>query len=132
VANYVLGLAGGGCRFCHKSAAFFKVSKWPTTINSQRVEKPARRGHFGTVTAEHTNTLDESHSGVRGVVGAANQKIKLNSWSQDVSIFWELLWMHPSFYKCFSICFLHLELLGLLKVLLSFTPHPFCFTHSFV
>jgi hypothetical protein len=40
----------------------------------------------------------------------------VHGWGQQVSPFWELLWMHESFYNCFGICLLHIEHLGLLKV----------------
>jgi hypothetical protein len=72
------------------------------------------------VAGEHARTLKLSRSKLRGKIGQANRAIRSNGWSQNISVFWELLWMRPTFYKCFGICFLHLELLGLLKVDLPF------------
>ncbi len=65
----------------------------------------------------HAQALADAGSGMQGLVGPAQEQISSNGWStQTVSPFWSLLWMRQSFYKCFGICFLHLELLGLVKV----------------
>ena len=64
----------------------------------------------------HVAALQDSNGGVCGKVGLANKKIKVNGWAREVSLFWGLLWMRTLFYNCFSICLLHIEHLGLLKV----------------
>jgi hypothetical protein len=46
-------------------------------------------------------------------VGPADKKIKVHGWAREVSPFWDLVWMHSSFYDCFSICLLHIKHLGL-------------------
>jgi hypothetical protein len=66
--------------------------------------------------------LKDSKSRICGMVGLADEKIKVNGWVQHVSPFWDLLWMWVSFYNCFGICLLHIKHLGLLKVCSLFCP----------
>jgi hypothetical protein len=88
-------------------------------INSYSFPAPKARGNYSTVHDEHVAVLQQLLSRVRGDVGRAKRKIQAYGWARHVSPFWELLWMRPSFYRCFGICLLHLEYLGLAKVLLS-------------
>jgi hypothetical protein len=96
----------------------FVESQWPTTINDEHLEQPPQRGNYYMVCEQHKKALADTTSalGVHGAIGRARDKIKANSWGQESSPFWELLWMRASFYDCFTICLLHLEHLGLLKV----------------
>ena len=89
------------------------------------MHRPQRRGNYWSVYDAHVAALKDSNEGVRGKVGPADEKIKVHGWGQQVSPFWELLWMQESFYNCFGICLLHIEHLGLLKVCHTCNPHNF-------
>jgi hypothetical protein len=119
------GLAQGGwgcCCYCHNLLAFFHEVEWLIKVEDQTVPHPQRRGNYWSVYDDHVTALNDSKSRVRGKVGPADEKIKVNRWAQHVSPFWDLLWMQASFYDCFGICLLHIKHLGLLKVL--FFVHP--------
>jgi hypothetical protein len=92
------------------------ISTWPANINGHSFPAPTPRGDYNSVHDAHVAALHDSRYGVRGVVGRADSKIQAFGWAQHVSPFWELRWMRPSFYRCFAICLLHLEYLGLAKV----------------
>jgi hypothetical protein len=96
----------------------FPVTDWPCkrADTGELIHKPGKRDPHGWQEA-HEAALHTSSLGRRGEKGDALEEIKYNGWStKAASPFGELLWMKRSFFSCFSICFLHLELLGLLKV----------------
>jgi hypothetical protein len=86
--------------------------------NGNMLCKPLLRNYDG-VHVLHQAVLNNTWGyGERGSVGMVTDEIKYQGWSKkSASPFWDLLWMRPSFYQCFGICLLHLELLGLVKVL---------------
>jgi hypothetical protein len=79
----------------------------------------------------HQEALKKADTGQCSERGQVAKTIKHNRWSTKVtSPFWDLLWMQQSFFLCFSICFLHLQLLGLFKVHSDFAT--FTFTNFFI
>jgi hypothetical protein len=57
--------------------------------------------------------LDLKTKGKKKVVQAT---LKANGWGKLYSPLWKLKWLHDDFYTSFSICSLHLLLLGVGKV----------------
>lgn len=114
------GLAGCGwaaCRFCHKPAMFFRYTKWPCMRKDtgEEIRKPGKRNP-DSYHDRHTEAIRKATSGRLGTVGEGKDDLKYNGWSTKApSPFWDLLWMRQSFFLCFGICLLHLELLGNVK-----------------
>lgn len=121
------GLAGSGwagCRYCNKATCFFAATCWPIKVDGQPLPSPQPRGAYNpnlhAEKVEQSCTEKRGHTrntSKKGDKGKARMFLKELGWSKkEVSPFWELLWMRHSFYQCFGICLLHIELLGLVKV----------------
>jgi hypothetical protein len=65
----------------------------------------------------HVDAIRKARLGEQVMVGEGKEELMYYRWSTKApSPFWELLWMQRSFFLCFGICLLHLELLGNIKV----------------
>ncbi|ELR15290.1 uncharacterized protein ACA1_220490 [Acanthamoeba castellanii str. Neff] len=96
---------------------FFRYTKWPCMRKDtgEEIRKPGKRNP-DSYHNRHTEAIRKATSGRLGTVGEGKDDLKYNGWSTKApSPFWDLLWMRQSFFLCFGICLLHLELLGNVK-----------------
>jgi hypothetical protein len=63
---------------------------------------------------EHQQVLADLK--IQGKKGMVKKKLTANGWGKHYSLLWQLELVHQDFYHCFTICSLHLLLLGISKV----------------
>jgi hypothetical protein len=97
---------------------FFPFTTWPCTREDtgEVIRKPGLRNP-DRFHDRHNDAIRKARSGEQVTVGEGKEELMYYGWSTKApSPFWKLLWMRRSFFLCFGICLLHLELLGNIKV----------------